>query len=391
MPSAIETLPLVLLERVCENLDNGSSGSLLAFSLTSRSCCIAATAQRCSQIEIQILDPQDLIKSLRRWNASLSSGRHRHVRRLKISTLATTETKIRGANKRPRAEDLREEDHDKWTRRQFFQMHDFCRPSEDSLQVAESYIQDPYSESWAPLGTFVRQLSGLQDLVWEAGSCIPPSVLSALPQTALRCRLHVHKFELPSLIQERDNPQPVSPEDYALCTYPFLYSIVARVGSFESYGKLNYLEEAIMQMACGLAPSLTHLCVISKGALGEMDIDKAIKLGKPNWKGLFPGQTSSHMDQEQAATCSMSRGRFRTLVFPNHVPRGVGHWARITDFAVLQCLVVPWNLINGTTLAGIASRGELKSLQKLQLLSIEDEVSNGRVRAFLFSNVSRVA
>ncbi|KAH9219377.1 hypothetical protein DL95DRAFT_485591 [Leptodontidium sp. 2 PMI_412] len=282
---------------------------------------------------------------------------------------------MRAAARRPR-EDLREEEGDKWNSRHYFQMHDFCRPSEDSLRYGESNIQDPYSDSWVPLSDFVKQLSGLQDLVWTAGSSIPPSILSAVSQT--RCRLHIHEFEIPSLIQELDNPQPVSLEDYALCTFPFLSSIVARVGSFESFGKLNYIEEAIMRMTSGLAPNLTHLCVISEGEAGELDIDEAIALGKPDWKGFFPGQTSSHKNIEQATTRSSTWSRFRTLVFPDYVPRGVDHWARITDFAVLQCLVMPWNLMYGTALAGIASRGELKSLQKMELFSIEDETEESQ-------------
>ena len=373
MVSTIENLPLTILERICEYLDGGSTTrpSLSAFSLSSRSCCIAATAQRYSQIEVQISDPESLTRNLSRCNASLSNGRHRHVRLLKISSYATTETRMmRAATRRPR-EDLREEESDKWNSRHYFQMHDFCRPSEDSLQYGERNIQDPYSDSWVPLSDFVRRLSGLQDLVWTAGSFIPPSVLSVVSQ--IRCRLHIHEFEIPSLIQERDNPQPVSAEDYALCTLPFLSSIVVRVGSFESFGKLNYIEEAIMQMASGLAPNLTHLCVISEGEAGELDIDKAIALGKPDWKGFFPGQTTSHKNIEQAKARSSTLCRFRSLIFPDYVPCGVDHWARITDFAVLQSLVMPWNLRYGTSLAAISSRGELKSLQKMELLSIEDE------------------
>ena len=378
MVSTVENLPLTILERICEYLDDGSTTrpSLLAFSWSSKSCYTAATAQRYSQIQIQISDPESLIRSLSRWNASLSNGLHRHVRRLKISSFATTETRIlRATTRRPR-EDLHEEESDKWNSQHYFQMHDFCRPSEDSLQYGERNIQDPYSDSWVLLSDFVRRLSGLQDLIWTAGSSIPPSILSAISQ--IRCRLHVHDFEIPSLIQERDNPQPVSPEDYALCTFPFLASIVARVGSFESFGKLNFIEEAIMQMASGLAPNLTHLCVISEGEAGELDIDKAIELGKPDWKGFFLDRTSSHENSEQVTTRSSTLGRFRSLVFPDYVPRGVDYWARITEFAVLQCLVMPWILSYGTSLAGIASRGELKSLQKLELLSIEDETAGSQ-------------
>jgi hypothetical protein len=71
-----------------------------------------------------------------------------------------------------------------------------------------------HPEAWVSLSRFISQLSGLQDLVWAYESHIPQSVLSVV--SARGCRLHMHCFHLSSLVQQRDNPQPIDPNDYAL-------------------------------------------------------------------------------------------------------------------------------------------------------------------------------
>jgi hypothetical protein len=85
--TSLETLPLLVLERICQYLDDDSEKrhSLWAFSLTSRCCCAAAAAQRFCQIQLKIPAPDELESGLRRWTEVLNPGdRHRHVRRLKV-------------------------------------------------------------------------------------------------------------------------------------------------------------------------------------------------------------------------------------------------------------------------------------------------------------------
>ena len=243
-------------------------------------------------------------------------------------------------------------------------MHSFCRPSEASILGSSGGTLRDHPHKWEPLGHFIRQFPGLRDLIWVAGWHMPPPVLAAVSERA--CRLHHHSFQLQSLIQDRDNPQPISTDDYSLCTSPSLFSIVAHVGSFESGGLLNYIGEALPLIASGLAPNLTHICEIPKTASGEIEILRAIMLGKPDWKGFFPGKTEAKADR-----LSM-RGRLQTLILPSYVPGGIEHWTRHTDFTKLRCLVIKWR-DGGTALAEIASRGELVSLQKFELSSIKDE------------------
>lgn len=87
--SPIEALPLLILERICEYLDddlgNSPRRALWAFTLTSKRCCAAAVRQRFCQIPLDITE-EKLDKCLTRWTGILSvDGRYRYVRRLKVS------------------------------------------------------------------------------------------------------------------------------------------------------------------------------------------------------------------------------------------------------------------------------------------------------------------
>ena len=397
MSSPLELFPLLILEHISECLDDQSATrqSLRAFSLTSRSCYAATESQRFSQIEIKIRDPQYLESTVRRCNDILVGGKQRHVRRLKFSEFMTTEDEdiaVKTGRHRQK-ENLYEEKSDEWNARHYFQMHDFCRPSHEDTWYGACSIRKPHSESWDLLAHFIGAFSGLRDIVWAAGWYIPPSVLSVSAER--RIRLHVHHFYLPSLVQERDPPEPVSSHDYALCTLPSLYSITVRASPLVPGGRVNYTQEAVMQMVAGLAPNLAHVCIVPKVGSGELDsgLDQSILLGRPNWKGFFPGQLNS-MQRSKSVTArssSSSRGKLQTLVFPGYVLDGIDHWARHTDFSCLRSLSMPWNHRDGIALAAIASQGSFKSLKKLHLSGIDEDETEPSQQAevnLLFSSCS---
>ncbi|KAH9207878.1 hypothetical protein DL95DRAFT_395695 [Leptodontidium sp. 2 PMI_412] len=254
-------------------------------------------------------------------------------------------------------------------------MRNFCRPSHEDMWYNSSSIREPHSEFWDALAHFIGGIPGLQDLIWAAGGYIPPGVLSISAER--RIRLHVHHFYLPSLVQVRDTPKPVSAYDYALCTLSSLYSITVRASPLVSGGRVNYIQEAVMQMVAGQAPNLAHVCVVPTMGSGELDpgLDQTVLLGRPNWKGFFPGQTDLTQELEgvTARSSSSSRGKLQTLVFPVYVPGGIEHWARHTDFSRLSSLVMSWERGNGIALAAIASQGNLKYLKKLRLFCINDD------------------
>jgi hypothetical protein len=366
--SSLETLPLFVLERICEYLDDDSKKrrSLRAFSLTSRCCCAAAEAQRFCQIKLKILAPEELESGLRRCTEALNpGGRHRHVRRLKVSwAMREEERRKKGLPRQDEEIDEDDDDDDDWNIRHYFDMYNFCRPSKGCMEGSEGGSITDRPEAWMSLGRSISQLPGLQDLVWAYGSHVPRSVLSAV--SARGCRLHMHCFRLGSLVQLRDSPQPIDPDDYALATSPSLSSIVVRVGDFETDGMVNYNEEAVMRMVAGTAPSLAHVCLIQTRAGNSLAHREAIRLGKPAWSGFFsPG--TAEADQVPVL------GSLQSLVFTGYVSRGIDHWARLTNFTNLRCLIMPWSLECGVALAAMATRGDFESLDTLGLSAIEDE------------------
>jgi hypothetical protein len=375
--SPLEKLPLLILERICEYLDDDSERrrSLWAFSLTSSCCCAAAVAQRFCQIQLKIHAPEELDSSLKRWTEVLTpDGRHRHVRRFKVSWATTEEEERRkkGLSRQDEeADDEEGEENDDANSnlRHYFDTHNFCRPSKSCLQGSGGGSITDHPEAWVSLSRFISQLSGLQDLVWAYGSHIPQSVLSVV--SARGSRLHMHCFHLSSLVQQRDNPQPIDPDDYALVTSPCLYSIVVRLVDFETDGMLNYTKEAVMRMVAGTAPNLAHVCLMQTMAGDSLAHREAIRLGKPAWSGfLSPGTVKP--DQLQGL------GSLQSLVFTGYPCRDIDSWARFTDFAKLRGLIMPWSLRCGVALAEMATSGNFESLDTLGLSGIEDETDQAQ-------------
>ncbi|KAH9205805.1 hypothetical protein DL95DRAFT_470235 [Leptodontidium sp. 2 PMI_412] len=130
---------------------------------------------------------------------------------------------------------------------------------------------------------------------------------------------------------------------------------------------------------------------------GELDpgLDQTVLLGRPNWKGFFPGQTdlTQKVEGVVARSSSSSRGKLQTLVLLGDVVNGIEHWARHTDFSSLRSLSMSWEGGNGIALAAIASRGDLKGLKKLYLPCINgDETNPSQDEAIhlLFSSINRL-
>ncbi|KAH9213132.1 hypothetical protein DL95DRAFT_390722, partial [Leptodontidium sp. 2 PMI_412] len=68
--SPLERLPVLVLDRICEYIDDESASrqNVRAFSRTSRSLHTAADVRCYSQIELLIHDPDKLEGTLKRWN-----------------------------------------------------------------------------------------------------------------------------------------------------------------------------------------------------------------------------------------------------------------------------------------------------------------------------------
>jgi hypothetical protein len=371
--SPLETLPSPVLDRTCEYLDDDSEKrrSLWAFSLTSRCCCAAAAAQRFCQIQLKIRAPDELESGLRQWTELLNpDDRHRYVRRLKVLRAMTEEERRKKGLRRrdEEAEDNEDEDTDDWNKRYCFDVHDFCRPSNLSMECADSASITDHPKAWLPLSRFISQLPALKDLVWAYGYRMPQPVLSAVHDKG--CRLHMHCFRLRSLVQSRDNPQPIDPDHYALATSPSLFSIVVPVCGLKTDGKVNYTEEAVMRLVAGTAPRLAHVWLIEGRAGDSLMHREAVRLGMPAWGGFFPG--TAEADQLPVL------GSLQSLVFAGYLSYGIAKWGCYTDFTNLRCLTILWGPERSVALAEVAMRGDLKSVHTLGLSAIEDETDQAQ-------------
>ncbi|KAH7357001.1 hypothetical protein BKA65DRAFT_495931 [Rhexocercosporidium sp. MPI-PUGE-AT-0058] len=132
--------------------------------------------------------------------------------------------------------------------------------------------------------------------IWECyGKNGISSVMATISER--RCRLHHHDFVLRSLVYDRNDIKPISPEDYALCTSPCLSSIVVRFNPFGDSGAIDYTQEAVIDAISGLAPNLAHLCAISTQSSGQIDKYQTWELGRPAWKGFLPGTVQKNQQQ----------------------------------------------------------------------------------------------
>jgi hypothetical protein len=373
MAPTLESLDLLVLERICEYLDDDSEKrrNLWAFSSTSRNCYTASAVQRLSQVLLKIPSPEDIVSELHRWSEILgANGGHCHVRRLKVASALWAIMDGR----QEVVDEKAENDNEGWRDCSFFDVHDFCHPPKDRTENRGRWGSAGTPEDWLPLNDFIVQLLGLRDFVWDYGYFMPPSILFTL--TSRDCRLHMHKFHLESLIRPRDSPQPIDANEYALLTSPCLHSIVIRVGSFTDDFQLDYSREAVIQMVAGIAPRLAHVQMIPTGAGGSLSLNQNVALGKPPWRGFFLDGTPES-DLHHA-------GKLRSLICDRYVYRNLNYWASLTDFGNLRCLHLSWDDADGIIMAQMAIRGCFKHLHTLRLGEIEDESDEGQESLTLF-------
>ena len=355
MPAKLDTLPWLVLSRICDYLDDddddddhvsrrGRRSDLHAFSLTSRQSCAASASRRFCQVRMTVATAEELLRALERCADMLDrgeGGRYRYVQRLKVV--------------RPEP-DEKEEDDDEWERRRVelwrLDMPRFCRPA---LGLRHSFysskLESTTDEPWLALARLIGRLPALKDLVWGFRN-MPQPVLTAV-HAAGACRLHMHGFWLDSVVVSRSGHDAqvvdVDPDDYALATSPALSSIVARVQLYKDDGRLNYGAEALWGIAAGAAPNLQHVWLSSSLPSDSIPLREAVLLGRP------PAAPNNLFSPNAQA------GSPRSLCFSN----GSGGWAARVDLSKLAHLNPGWDASSVDSWADVAAR--LVSLRDLTL------------------------
>jgi hypothetical protein len=347
---SLETLPLLVLELICEYLYDDDRGrhSLFAFSSVSRRCCTVTIRERFKHIQIIIQDEGDIVRTLDRWNEILGVERQRHVRHMTVRRHAQSdEDDIDIANE--------EEIYGKplVALGIFGGLTEYAYPtSEESQRQNESYL---------PLSHFIRKLPGLRDLTWAAAGQVPSTVLAAVEHQHIR--LHDYTFCLPSLIQPRETVQDINADELALATSPSLYSIAAPHVRFNTEGHINRNPDALLQMVAGLAPSLRNLTLFGTVPGNSLSLMRSVRLPIPPWQGL-----SKDLDTRElqiTATGQLAKLSLGGILMATS--QIVEKWSKHTDFSLLEMLELRANLDGLRTLYEMATSKTFTNLQRLSL------------------------
>lgn len=370
--SAFEALPLLVLELICEEIARDDCGrrNLVAFSLASKRCCAVSDRQRFEKLTINVKDDykegdlkgklngdrleywwsleirnyekHPILDELDRWDEILEAGnRWRHVRWITMQRQSYFVRVGNGDNVRGRAI-----------------INSKPPTSEERKQR---------NEAWLPLSLFISRLPGLRDLHWTCSDSVPLCVVLAL-QGNMSTRLHIDAFYLRSIVQYRDAfpGVVVDPDELALATSPNLHSITAvHSGRINALGRIDYNDEAVLQMVAGLAPNLKGVRMKYFKESPFVNRHRAKLEPLPPWQGLIP-------EADVTTPLIAPQGRLEALRLGMYTTTSLDTWNRYTQSTFLRTLElndsVPLSCL--LTLSQMADGDMLRSLNNLSLATI---------------------
>lgn len=330
----LEGLPPETLQQIAGYLHE--TPSLSAFSLASQTCHSAALPSMFRNIHLAVhgrkalqRDVDTLIEILSRTESA------RHVRRLIIT--GSLGLDVEGDTAKLSTDDDYTVEWFKTTGA--YEIFDGQEPvfNDNGHHVSTEPVIERSSEedmAWAPVVSLIKTLPGLTTLEYDCRNQFPPLLLDAIQEH--KCKLHHMTFRLRSLLS--DTPDPY---EMALATSPCLYKAQVRCAWRDSNGDDDFNQEAMMELAAGLAPNLKELVVV--------ELQPPISLlnrRRPRgpWRGLpgfVPGKRTESLT---------------TLTFLGSVYLSVDimqSWARHVDFDCLRHL----ELGGGYTLFEFKHRG----------------------------------
>lgn len=343
----LEGLPPETLQQIAGYLHE--TPSLSAFSLASKTCHSAALPSMFRNIRLAVHsrktlqhDIDTLIEILSRTESA------RHVRRLSIT--GSLGLDVEGGTAKLSLDELYTE---KWFKETgAYEIFDGQEPVfiNNGEHVSTEPVIERSSEedmAWAPVVSLIKTLPGLTTLEYDCRNQFPPLLLDAIEEH--KCKLHHMTFRLRSLLS--DTPDPY---EMALATSPCLYKAQVRCAWRDSNGDDDFNQEAMMELAAGLAPNLKELVVV--GLQPPIPFSKRHRPRGP-WRGLpgfIPGKRT---------------GSLTTLTFLGSVYMSVDtlqSWARHIDFGWLRHL----------GLAGGYTTSELRQRE----LGIDEEVMDWMIQ-----------
>lgn len=209
----LENLPLEVLINICEAIDTAHRPSIASFSLTNRQCCRAASVLKYRRIRLRANCPQQLSDTTLRWTHAIAAvDGFAHVRHLHIEIV--------------------EQDG----------------KGNDS--------KDAWQQAWEALALLVDRMRSLVNLVYDSSLLFPARLLDVLGAKGRSlCRLHIQKFELPSLVGPAyDNgigDFELTPDELLLAVSPNLHAINVQLGSPYGHNDRDFNLLAVQQLVRG--------------------------------------------------------------------------------------------------------------------------------------------
>jgi hypothetical protein len=353
---ALSSLPLEILQQIGGCVETLHWPSLFTFSLTSKACHRASALLILRKINIKIAhdgkglqrDTDRLMETLSRMDSA------RHVQCITIKGDMRPSVKKKGNN----LEWLRETGLD-----EILVDWNLINHSSHYVVYDEPVIKKSSDEdlAWTPIVRLLQAIPYLRDLVYDCQSQFPPSLLSTIHKLP-QCRLHHLSFRFRTLLW--GVPYPYEME---LATSPSLYRVKLFCTWRDSDYDDDFNEEAMMELAAGLAPDLKEVSI----QIINSDRSGRDYRARESWQGL-PGSTRETMGSLK----SLSLKGFMGL----RSPKLLRKWAKYTDFASIQHLCLGGDYdsdspaLSGETMEWIAQNHLFPQLRTLSVYLSRDDM-----------------
>lgn len=351
-------LPLELLQHIAVYIEAAHRPSLKSFSLTTTACHEASLSIIFQRISITVHDRQGLRRDVDVLTEALSrTDSFRRIQKITIKGALKLKAKqIEGH--RPRTpwsvkiglDEILDEEPVSYRG---------CYAVYDESVMERSSEEDM---AWAPMVTLLKAKLPLQDLVYDCQSQFPPSLLTILHERHPQCRLHHLSFKFRTLFW--GVPYPYEME---LATSPLLYRVKVRCSQRDTDGDDDFNQEAMMELAAGVAPNLTEVVILNlfPGGSGRSRRPRGTFQGLPGSTGVKRGSLKS--------LSLKGISRLKT-------PALLQDWARHVDFACLQHLTLGGYFdeqssgLSGETMEWMAQTQSFPKVRTLEVRLTRDDL-----------------
>ena len=318
-------LPPETLQQIAGYLNDSHRPSLCAFGLASKICHNATIPSIFYHIRLEISsrealqrDIDALVKSLARTESAC------HVRCLSIKGHLQLPVK-------PKIEGYKSGTPDRHSWFKTTGVDEILSDEEPCTDAPHVVYDEPViiksSEedlAWLSVVGLIKTLPNLAKLVYDCRNQFPPSLLDALHDYHPQCKLYHLTFRFRTLLW--GTPYPY---EMALATSPCLYSVKVICSKRDSQGDDDFNQEAIMELAAGLAPNLKEVVIVN---LSPENYRRYDRRPRESWRGL-PGFVTG---QSIGSLTSLS-----LLGIVNFNLLGMLHdWVKHTDFSHLRHLTL---------------------------------------------------